>query len=175
MPQRAEPIRADDPAVAILYERYAEGIFTFLRARTAAVADAEDVLTEVFIAALEGNRLLGIPEAARLAWLRRVAANKLADYHRQRQRQTHFTLNEMADELPDDAPTPEELTLFWEEHDALREAVQQLPPLQQTLLQLRFAEGLVNAEIAARLGKSEEAVRQLLSRTLRYLRTLYHT
>ena len=49
-------------------------------------------------------------------------------------------------------------------------AVRALPPHHQLLLALRFTEGLPAHEIASRLGISDEAVRQRLSRLTRQLR-----
>ena len=40
-------------SVAILYQRYSAAIFAYLRQHIASREDAEDVLVEVFVAALE--------------------------------------------------------------------------------------------------------------------------
>ena len=69
--------------------------------------------------------------------------------------------------------TPEQAALDQEALDVLRGRLALLPELQQQVLRLRFAEGLSCAQIAARLGKSEGAVRTMLSRTLQLLRSIY--
>lgn len=50
--------------------------------------------------------------------------------------------------------------------------IDKLPPMQQLVVRLRHLSGMEMAEIAALTGKSEEAVRQLLSRGRRQLRQL---
>jgi RNA polymerase sigma factor (sigma-70 family) len=60
-----------------------------------------------------------------------------------------------------------------EEYTRLHAALQTLPRLQQMVLKLRFAGGLRSAEIATRVGKSEVAVRTIISRALNHLRQLY--
>lgn len=69
-------------SVAILYQRYSEVIFAYLRRHTASREDAEDVLVEVFVAALEYEHFSFITEKEQLAWLWRVARNKAIDAYR---------------------------------------------------------------------------------------------
>ncbi len=56
--------------------------------------------------------------------------------------------------------------------DMMMELINQLPPMQQLVVRLRHLSGMSMEEIAATVGKSEEAVRQLLSRGRRQLRQL---
>jgi RNA polymerase sigma factor (sigma-70 family) len=51
----------------------------------------------------------------------------------------------------------------------INRAVAELPELQQQVLRLRFSENLSTKEIAERCGKSDGAIRVLLSRTLQQL------
>ncbi len=55
----------------------------------------------------------------------------------------------------------------------LQASIQKLPALQQEIVRLRFVLGLRSAEIATVLQKSEGAVRVMLSRSLKLLRTIY--
>ena len=68
---------------------------------------------------------------------------------------------------------PEYAALRGEEFSKLHAALQTLPQLQQRILKLRFINGLRSAEIASLVGKSDTAVRSILSRTLNQLRTSY--
>lgn len=56
--------------------------------------------------------------------------------------------------------------------DLMMYLIGQLPPMQQLVVHLRHLSGMGMEEIAATVGKSEEAVRQLLSRGRRQLRQL---
>src|SRR5690242_18708253 len=61
----ARGTRLDESPAALLYQRYAPAIFAYLRLHLAVWEDAEDVLLEVFLAALEQNRLEAVPEEER--------------------------------------------------------------------------------------------------------------
>jgi RNA polymerase sigma factor (sigma-70 family) len=65
------------------------------------------------------------------------------------------------------------VALRTEEYARLHAALQQLSPLQREILTLRFVKNMRSAEVASVLGKSDGAVRMILSRTLNFLRTLY--
>lgn len=54
----------------------------------------------------------------------------------------------------------------------LQAAIAQLPSVQQEALRLRYVEGLPSRDVAERLGKSDGAMRVLLSRTLADLQQL---
>jgi RNA polymerase sigma-70 factor (ECF subfamily) len=174
MNQFARSARLNDSPAALLYQRYASAIFAYLRLHTSIWEDAEDLLLEVFVAALEDGRLEAVPEEERLAWLRGVAHHKLVDYYRRHARRPTAPLDALAEiVVADERLTPEASAIRQEERQRLRAAVGRLPTLQQHVLRLRFEEGLPSAEIAALLGKQDSAVRKLLSRTLNLLRSLY--
>lgn len=86
MNQFARSARLNETPAALLYQRYAPAIFAYLRLHISIWEDAEDVLLEVFLAALEDDRLEAVPEDERLAWLRGVAHHKLVDYYRRHTR-----------------------------------------------------------------------------------------
>ncbi|HVB71946.1 MAG TPA: sigma factor-like helix-turn-helix DNA-binding protein, partial [Ktedonobacteraceae bacterium] len=73
----------------------------------------------------------------------------------------------------DEARDPEQMALKQDEERELHALVHALPGVQQELLRLRFGSGLHCGEIAAILGKREDAVRAMLSRTMNALRQLY--
>lgn len=57
-----------------------------------------------------------------------------------------------------------------EEAEAIQAALAELPPAAQEVIRLRYDEGLETQEIGRRMGKSDGAVRVLLSRTVEALR-----
>ena len=57
----------------------------------------------------------------------------------------------------------------------LFELVARLPHVQRMVIELRFVEGLSLAEVAARLGKSEGAVKQLQRRAIEQLKATWET
>lgn len=52
-----------------------------------------------------------------------------------------------------------------ERMDRVMNAIQQLPPIQQTIMQLRHMDGMKMSEIAQLMGTTEVAVRKTLSRS----------
>lgn len=159
---------------ADLYDHYGALILAYLRRHTTSPEDAEDLLLDIFVAALEQDQLAAVPEGARVRWLQRVARNKVVDHYRRSTRSLTVPLEQGTELLAMDAAlTPEQVVLRQEDQDHLLGAIRQLPPLQQEVLRLRFVAGLRTAEMASLLGKREVAVRKLLSRTLNLLRSRY--
>jgi len=168
--ERQQPYSSD----STLYERYVASIFAYARLHTASWENAEDLTLEVFLTAWEHDNLSWLADAQQLAWLRRVAHNKLIDHYRRSSRLPVVPLEQLVETVyHDEALTPEQLALRREELERLYKAVEKLPLLEQQVLRLRFGDGLRFAEIASLLNKHEAAVRKLCSRTLARLRTIY--
>ena len=166
--------REDDSLCAQLYRHYAPGILAYLRRHLPTQEDAEDVLLEVFLAALEYEpRLATLSEDEHRAWLGTVARNKVIDHHRRAGRRRFLPLEKAEDTLEGEEKMPEAMAAREEEHDHLRSYLQCLSATQQEVLQLRFTVGLRCAEIASVLNKREGAVRTMLSRSLNTLRGFY--
>lgn len=168
----APPDMAD---MAVLYQQYAPAIFAYLTQHMPHEEDAEDILVEVFLAALESAQFSEMPEKAQLAWLWRVARNKTIDVYRRSTRRGHsVTVESITESVPaDDDAGPEHSALLREEYDVLQGHLKGLSPLQQEVLQLRFSRDMRCSEIAAHLGKREGAIKVMLSRTLNLLRNIY--
>ncbi len=159
---------------AALFRHHAPAILAFLRQHMPSREDAEDLLLEVFAAVLEQDRFNEMAETEQRLWLWRVVRNKMIDVYRRNTRRPSTTLELVADELfVEDEHTPEYVALRSEEYARLHSALQQLSPLQREILELRFVKNMRSAEVASVLGKSDGAVRMILSRTLNLLRTLY--
>ena len=86
--QRSKDGVSCDSPVARLYELHATAIFAYLRQQTTSREDAEDILVEVFVAAVESGAFDRLGEKEQVVWLWRVAHNKAVDaYRRSRLRQ----------------------------------------------------------------------------------------
>lgn len=157
---------------ATLYNRYAAIILAYLCQQVASRQDAEDLLVEVFMAAHNHTELSGRGEEQQLAWLRRVARNKVIDRYRHAALLTMLPLEHVV-EKEDGALTPEQRAVQQENYRRLYHALAQLSPAQQLLIHLRYGNGLRLVAIADMLEKPEGSVRKMLARTLRQLRGLY--
>jgi len=170
--QAAGSKTSPDPRASIdtLYQEHARGVLAYLRARLPTLADAEDLLADVFLTALrvtaEGQDTPGI------GWLLTVARRRVVDFYRRNAhagvRQTPI---ESAAELPADSERePESVALQAEEYRELIALVAHLPDEQRDVLALRFGAGMSAPQIAAIIGKSNDATRAILSRAIRQLR-----
>ncbi|GCE15408.1 sigma-70 family RNA polymerase sigma factor [Tengunoibacter tsumagoiensis] len=156
-----------------MFRCYGPPIFTYLRLHASSREEAEDLTLDVFTAALGNPQLLTWSGPRQLGWLRRVAANKLTDSYRRANRRPAMALDQFAEILFDEND-PVLVAQHREDYSQLHQHIQQLSPLQQQLLRLRYGHGLHTAEIAELLNKNEPAVRQMLSRTISLLRTMYN-
>jgi RNA polymerase sigma-70 factor (ECF subfamily) len=153
--------------------RFAPTILAYLSQQVPNLQDAEDLLLEVFMTALKYEMLANLSEGRQLAWLRRVARNKVIDRYRHTTLLTFLPL-EQAAEMEDHQLSPEERVERQEKYARLSQALRHLSPIQQELIQLRYGNDLHFAEIAAMLAKPEGTLRKLLARSLRELRTHYN-
>jgi RNA polymerase sigma-70 factor (ECF subfamily) len=155
-----------------LYDRYAPTILAYLCQHVSSRQDAEDLLAEVFLAAYRNNALADLLDEQQLAWLRRVARNKLIDCYRHTSVLSELPL-EQALETEDTDLTPEQRAVKQEQYQRLYAALAQLSPEQRELIQLRYGNEMRLVEIAGMMGRPDGTIRKLLSRTLRQLRAVY--
>ncbi|GCE18998.1 RNA polymerase sigma factor [Dictyobacter kobayashii] len=169
-----ENIFSQSVVIQTLYENYATALFAYLRFYCPSREDAEDLLLETFLQALESTSFISLSPEKQRSWLYSVAHHKVVDRFRQKARREHIGLDLVAEAIfANDEHTPEYLALKREEYQQVLRAVQHLGVDQQEILRLRFANGLRCTEIATLLGKKEGTIRSLLSRTINLLRTTY--
>ena len=108
----------DNHRQTALYERYGQVIFGYLRLHVRSLEDAEDLLLDVFLAALEHDNLAALSQGEQLAWLRRVVHNKLLNVYCRVSRSPHVALDSIMDMIFEEE-NPEQLTLQQEEHGQL--------------------------------------------------------
>lgn len=162
-------VRAHDPAaLAELYDRYAPRLYAYLYRRLGDQALAEDLVSEVFVRALEALRRDRFARTALQAWLYRLAHNRLIDYYRQNGLAAPLPLDESAP-AGDDVPAAAAAATAQAD---VRAALLRLTAEQQQIITLRFGEGLSAPAVAAVLGKPETAIRSLQHRALAALRRL---
>jgi len=162
--QLIEASQKDPARFANLYERYFYRVYAFALARTGEQSMAEDVTSETFRRAfqnLSSFQWRGVPFSS---WLFRIAANAATDLRSKGGRQTPL------EELREDPVDPSDELAQVEERVQLFELVDRLPGDQRQVIILRFAQEKRAKEIAAVMGRSEGAVKQLQLRALQSLR-----
>lgn len=167
---------ADNNVLAIeIYQRHAQAVLLYLRRYLVSREDAEDMLLEIFLRAVEKQVPLTLPENEQRAWLIHVARHRLIDHYRRCERHPSVPIDEMTIEklLAAEEHSPEQVALRHEDHRLLHQRFATLPEQYQRVLWLHFACGMRSKAIGEQLQKSEGAVRTLLSRALNQLRSMY--
>lgn len=137
--------------------------YSVLRSRT----EAEDVVQDAFIRVMEHRRSLPAVRDMRL-WLVRIVWNLALDRRRRKrpeQLDEGFAMSLASQTVPADAAMQEAQQF----QSVLRE-IEKLPKAERHVLLLSAVDELGTAEIAGVLGRSESAVRALLSRARARLR-----
>ena len=147
------------PPFETLIEAHAAELHRFLVAWIGPT-EAEDCLQETFMSALRAYPDLRTDSQLR-AWLYTIAQRKATDVARRRARRPQTDLDGIDPAAPA-APDPAD--------DGLWRQVAALPVKQRAAVLHRYALDLPYAEIATRMGISEEAARQNVSAGLRRLR-----
>jgi RNA polymerase sigma-70 factor (ECF subfamily) len=163
----------DLAAFGVLYARYQDRIFSYLRTRVNQPDDAADLTQQVFVqalAALPHYRPQGCSVAA---WLFRIARNVATDWQRRRRPTVPW---EAVPETwhPATSGTVEGALLQREDFAPLYALLARLDAQTREALILRFTAQLTLAEIGSVLGKSEDAARKQISRALQTLKEQYH-
>jgi RNA polymerase sigma-70 factor, ECF subfamily len=179
----------DSHALGSLLERNRAYLGTLARVqigrRLQSKVDADDLLQEAFLRAHQAiGRFRGSTGEEFLSWLRGILANALADqirrYHGTEQRNPKL---ERALELEFDcsserlvrvlaAPSssPSRRAVRHERAARLAEAMERLPPASREVLDLRHFHDLSFPEIASRMGRTLDGVKNLWIRALARLR-----
>jgi len=149
-----------------LYERYSRMVHGVLLAKVP-VADADDLLQEVFLKAL--RRLSTLRDRASFgAWLAAIARNLANDYHRHSLPEEQLADDSSSEDLPDHRDRGK--TRAEHEGAAILDAIRALPDAYRETLILRLVEGLTGPEIASRTGMTHGSVRVNLHRGMEQLR-----
>ena len=162
--------KGDAAAFGALYDRYVEAVYRYVFYRVRNDADAEDLVSDVFMRALRAIPRYE-PRVAFLAWLYRIARNAVIDRARRSRTQISFE-DALAHPNVDQVVEPDATILALSDKAAVRDALAKLTPLQQEVIVLRFVEGYTTHEIADLVGKREGTVRGIQFRALEALRTL---
>ena len=159
-----EAARKNPQAFAALYDRYVQPIYRYLYSRVGSGADAEDLTAQTFLSALEG---LARYQHRGLfsAWLFSIARSKAMDYFRRRK---NLSLDES---FPSHGPDLLTSTANKAEIEHLVSLVGTLAEDERELIRLRYVADLSFREMAALLGRNEDAVKKTLYRLLSRLQS----
>jgi RNA polymerase sigma-70 factor (ECF subfamily) len=158
----------DHAAFGQLYDVYQPKILTYFRYHLQGRPEqAEDLAADVFVKALDKLATYRDSGVAFQAWLYRIAHNHLVDHFRGHARRPSVSLDDQFDASDPSADRDLETTL---DQQHLAAAMDALTAEQRQVILYRFMEGRSIADTARRMGKQEDAVKQLQVRGIRSLR-----
>ncbi|MEU0883676.1 sigma-70 family RNA polymerase sigma factor [Lentzea sp. NPDC005914] len=163
----------DQQATAELFAALRPVVLRYVRRRVQPdlVEDTTQDVCERLIAALPGYRSYGRPF---LAFVYRVAANRIIDIHRAAARNPSI----LVDELPpsvDDQPGPEQLVIRADQATAAKAALDHLTADQRAVVVMRIFAEMSFTDIAVATDTTTGAVKALQHRALLRLRkTVQH-
>jgi RNA polymerase sigma-70 factor (ECF subfamily) len=158
--ERIAAAQKNPEAFSDLYRAYVRPMFRFLYNRVGSADEAQELTSSVFLAAVES-----LPRYRHrgkfAAWLFSIARRKVSDYYRRRQ---PFPLEEIR-HLPGEDDVAAQVSRR-DEILRMKERIAALDEDEREWIHLHFAAELTYAEMAALLGKKEEAVKKAMQRLL---------
>jgi RNA polymerase sigma-70 factor (ECF subfamily) len=135
--------------------------------------DREDVLQVAFLQAWERiDSFEYRGEGSFIAWMRQIISNVLRDdirHHACGIRDASREERRKLSAISRDRSDPEQQVALEEEQAQLSSAIEELPPLERRLINMRLYDGQSWREIAARTGQSPRTLRRTLDGVIRRL------
>lgn len=160
--------QGEQAAYTELYDLFFEKIYRFIFFRVGHKEVAEDIAEDVFIKAFKS---LGSLQQDKLfeSWLYQIARNRIIDYYRSKK--LVVPLEEVENTLEYETNVVDIVNLESQQKIFIK-LLKELTPEQQSVIKMKFLEGLENDEIAAALEKNEGAVRVIQHRAIAKLKLL---
>jgi len=159
-----------EEALRVIYERYAEPIYQFVRLRINDREQVQDIVADVFLDFLVAVQRDNPPHTNLRGWLFQVARNKVIDHYGKEKKLPQTSLEEW---MPDNNATSPESQLIESIHiERIRRALGALVVEQQEVIILRFGQNLNLQETADLMNKSISAIKSLQFRAIQNLREI---
>jgi RNA polymerase sigma-70 factor (ECF subfamily) len=176
-------------ALAVLYDRHADAVYAAAMRVSRDSWIAAEAVQETFLALWNRAELYDATRGPLTAWLRRIARNRTVDHLRaagRHHKAASFSMfasgagDDSVDDwltglgeligMSDPEPGPEVALSTKEARASIEDAIATLGPLERSVIQLAYADGLSQSEIADRLGWPIGTVKTRTRRALRRLR-----
>ena len=159
----------DEDALAEVYDTLAPAIYRYAYRRVGHQDTAQEIVSETFHRFLVALKHGSGPTTHLSAWLYRVAHNLIVDFYR---RLPALDPESIDDVVIAEADQSEQHLERRMQASQARAALQQLTPLQQQVIVLRFFEELSIEEVGQVIDRTEGAVKALQHRALGSLRRI---
>jgi len=166
----------DRDALAELYDRLSRPLYSTARHILNDASEAQDVVHDVFLALWQSAASFDAARGAVFSWAVALTRNRSIDRLRTRTNRARLLGGSIPDDLGYDseagAPGIHDWAELGERADAVRTAVDALPPEQRRALELAFFSGLTQKEIAERLNEPIGTIKARIRRGLLKLRDM---
>jgi RNA polymerase sigma-70 factor (ECF subfamily) len=170
----------DEEGFEALWNHFAPRIHSYILSRVQSHAEADDLLSEVFIRLFSKITTYDPKKAAFSTWLFTVTRNILSDYYGSNDKKIQWTDPDKLIELERQGKTTyiyelyqqtaEEIdknSLTYESKlESIRKVLEQLPPQYAELIRLKYFLGLDASQIAKQQSKTQGNIRVALHRAL---------
>ena len=157
----------DENALAQLYGQYAEPLTAFAAARLSSLEEARDIIQDIFVHLWQERATITIKQSMR-AFLYAAVRYRIIDHIRKNS--TRRKYQQQIAHLPTITLSTEELLYARQLESELHQAIEELSPRIREIFKLSRFEHLNFAQIAQKLGLSEQTVRNQLTTALSQLR-----
>jgi len=159
-----EAMKGNPLALAAVYDFYARRIYRYFYSRVENSEDADDLTAQTFLSVIEA-----LPRYKHrghfTAWIFQVARSKAMDFFRR----DHSKVQKEVDRSGIVFDETLDKVIQGQTVETLRLMIQLLDEEERELLRLRFVIDLSYVEIAALLGRKEDAVRKSVNRIIERL------
>lgn len=162
--------QGDEGALRELYDLHVKAMYSLAVRILRSSPDAEDVVQEVFSQAWRQSARYDATRASAVGWLLMQTRSRAIDRLRARQARPEGSEVDVVVEQADSAAGPELQAVRTEQANRVRLALERLPFLQRTAIELAYYEGLTQSEIAERLAQPLGTVKTWIRQGLLRLR-----
>ena len=156
----------DNEAFGSIYDAFLTDIYRFIYYKVQNQGVAEDLTEDTFLKAWKKLDSYKKEKHPFSSWLYRIALNTVIDYTRKE----HVHFEEIEVFLKDEKMDTKEQTEQYYNKKILESVLSKLPEAQKEVVILRYINELDYSEISEIVGKSEQAIRTLVSRGLQKLK-----
>ena len=160
----------DGEALRELYDIHSRAVYSLALRILRVQSDAEDVVQEVFVQAWRQAARYDATRGTVAGWLLMQARSRSIDRLRARQARPEHAEDERAADPPDASAGPDIQIVRGEQARRVRQALDDLPRLQRTALELAYYEGLTHVEIAEQLEQPLGTIKTRIRQGLLKLR-----
>lgn len=165
----------DERAFSTIYELYFSPIYHFVLFKVKNREEAEDLTQTVFLKVFKSLGGFRFKDKPFSSWLYKIANNLIIDSFRKHKDlpMLEGTPEDWQIELSDPGLTPIEEAEERELAKFARQAIDELKEFERQVVVMRYIDGLPYRDIALALDKSEEAVRQTSSRSIKVIKEIF--